>query len=199
MEQLPIFLLTIAAYFSGSIPFGLLFARLFTNVDVRSVGSGNIGATNVLRAAGKTAAALTLVADGLKSAVPVLVARYWLQDDIAIALSGIAAVIGHAFPVFLRFKGGKSVATGFGVMLAMTPWLGLACLLIWLIAAVLWRYSSLSALIAFLAYPVLVFWRFPEARPFGSAALFLAGMIYVRHRENIKRLVEGTEPRIGEK
>ncbi len=199
MDLLPLVSMTAAAYLAGSVPFGIFFARLFSDVDVRSVGSGNIGATNVLRASGKGAAALTLLADGFKGALPVLIARWWLRDDVATALAGIAAVTGHAFPVFLGFRGGKSVATGFGVMLAAAPLLGLACLLIWLFAALLWRYSSLAALLAYLAFPLLVLWRFPHSRPLGATALFLAGMIYIRHRENIKRLIAGTEPKIGEK
>lgn len=189
----------ILAYLIGAVPFGLLFTKVFSGVDVRSVGSGNIGATNVLRAAGKKAAVFTLLADCLKGIVPVLIIRLWLHDDALAVLTGIAAVLGHNFPMYLGFKGGKGVATSYGVILAMTPLLGLVCLLIWLGAALVWRYSSLSALISFLAYPFLVFSWFPESKALGSLALFLAGMIYFRHRENIKRLVAGTESKIGEK
>lgn len=199
MEIFRSVIIIVLAYLCGAIPFGLLFTKLFTGKDVRSVGSGNIGATNVLRAAGKKAAVLTLLADCLKGLVPVLIVRLLLPDDALEVLTGIAAVLGHNFPVFLGFKGGKGVATSYGVALAVTPLLGLVCLLIWLGATLVWRYSSLSALISFLAYPFLVFSIYPDSRPLGSLALFLAGMIYFRHRENIKRLVAGTEPKIGQK
>jgi glycerol-3-phosphate acyltransferase PlsY len=189
----------VLAYLIGAIPFGLLFTKVFSGVDVRSVGSGNIGATNVLRAAGKKAAVFTLLADCLKGLVPVLIVRLVLRDDALVVLTGIAAVLGHNFPVYLGFRGGKGVATSYGVILAATPLLGLICLLIWLGSALVWRYSSLSALISFLAYPFLVFSQFPESKALGALALFLAGMIYFRHRENIKRLVAGTESKIGQK
>lgn len=199
METATSLILIVLAYLLGAVPFGLLFTKAFSGVDVRSVGSGNIGATNVMRAAGKKAAVLTLLADCLKGLVPVLIIRLWLQADALAVLAGIAAVLGHNFPLFLGFKGGKGVATSYGVMLAVTPWLGFVCLIVWLGAALIWRYSSLSALISFLSYPFLVFTRYPESRPLGALALFLAGMIYFRHRENIKRLLAGTEPKIGQK
>lgn len=199
MDILRAVMIFIPAYLAGAIPFGLLFTKLFSGVDVRSVGSGNIGATNVLRAAGSKAAAITLLADCLKGLLPALAVRLWLQDDVLAAVAGGAAVLGHTFPVYLRFKGGKGVATGFGVILAVTPLFGLVCLLIWLGAARAWRYSSLAALVSFFSYPVLVFGSSPESRPLGVLSLFLAGMIYVRHRENIKRLLAGTEPKIGRK
>ena len=122
----------IFSYLIGAIPFGLLFAKAFTGVDVRTVGSGNIGATNVLRAGGKTAAALTLLADGLKGALPVLAGRHLLHEDYSAALAGAAAILGHNFPVYLGFKGGKGVATGLGVVLATTPLIGLFCLIAWM-------------------------------------------------------------------
>src|SRR5512139_378887 len=139
------------AYLLGAVPFGLLFARLLGDVDVRSVGSGNIGATNVLRAAGRTAAVLTLIADILKGLVPALLAPHIASDAWLPVLTGVAAVAGHNFPVYLGFKGGKGVATSFGVILAVSPGVGLVCLLAWLGSALLWRYSSLAALVAFAA------------------------------------------------
>ncbi len=199
MDVLRSAIVIVSAYLIGAVPFGLVFTRLLSGIDVRSVGSGNIGATNVLRAAGKKAAALTLIADCLKGFLPVLIVSLWLRDDAVTALAGTAAVLGHNFPVCIGFKGGKGVATSFGVILAATPWLGVVCLLLWLGAALVWRYSSLSALISFLAYPFLVFHFLPESRSFGSLALFLAGMIYFRHRENIKRLLNREEPKIGQK
>ena len=188
----------IAAYLIGSVPFGLLFTRLFSGIDIRTVGSGNIGATNVLRAAGKKVAILTLLADGLKGFFPVFMARLLFHDDVTTALSSAAAILGHVFPVYLKFKGGKGVATSFGVVLAVSPWAGVIALCAWLIAAILWRYSSLSALIAFASYPLLTFAVPPQpSKPYGSLSLFIFGMIYYRHRENIKRLLAGIEPKIG--
>ncbi len=189
----------ILSYLIGAGPFGLIFAKALVGVDVRTVGSGNIGATNVLRAGGKTAAVLTLLADGLKGALPVLAVRYLFHEDYSTALAGAAAILGHNFPVYLGFKGGKGVATSFGVVLATTPLIGLFCLLAWLAAAVIWRYSSLSALIAFALYPLFIFVTMPDSKPFGLLSLFIAGMSYYRHRENIKRLLAGSESKIGKK
>lgn len=199
MDILRFGIVVVSAYLVGAIPFGLLFTRTYSGIDVRSVGSGNIGATNVLRAAGKKAAVLTLLADCLKGLIPVLIVRLWLGRDDLAALAGIAAVLGHNYPVYLGFRGGKGVATGYGVILAMTPLLGLVCLLVWLGAALTWRYSSLSALISFFTYPFLAVWQYRDSRPHGALALFLAGMIYFRHRGNIKRLLAGTESKLGQK
>jgi glycerol-3-phosphate acyltransferase PlsY len=189
----------ILSYLIGAVPSGLFFSKMFSNIDVRSVGSGNIGATNVLRAAGKKAAVLTLLADCLKGVLPVLVVKFMFQDDTITGLSGAAAVLGHNYPIYLAFKGGKGVATSFGVVLTVAPWIGLACLITWLIIALIWRYSSLSALIAFALFPVFTFIAYPGSRPRGLLSLFVFGMIYYRHRENIKRLLAGTEPKIGQK
>ncbi len=189
----------ILSYLIGAVPFGLFFSKMFSNIDVRSVGSGNIGATNVLRAAGKKAAILTLLADSLKGALPVLAVKFIFQDDAIAGLSGAAAILGHNYPVYLAFKGGKGVATSFGVVLAVAPWIGLACMIAWLIVALIWRYSSLSALIAFALFPVFTFIIYPGSKPIGLLSLFVFGMIYYRHRENIKRLIAGNEPKIGQK
>jgi glycerol-3-phosphate acyltransferase PlsY len=188
----------LACYLIGAIPFGLLFTRWFSDIDVRTVGSGNIGATNVLRAAGKKAALLTLFADCLKGLLPVLAIRVLLHDDLASMLSGSAALLGHTFPVYLGFKGGKGVATSFGVALALTPPAALASLLTWAVAAFLWRYSSLAALAAFALYPLYVFTLYPS-KYLQLLSLFLFGMIYAKHRENIKRLIAGAESKIGKK
>jgi len=189
----------LASYLIGGIPFGLFIGRAVGGIDVRTVGSGNIGATNVLRAAGKSAAILTLIADCVKGLLPVLIAARLFPGDVIVALSGAAAILGHNFPVFLGFKGGKGVATSFGVVLAVMPWTGLICLLAWIAAAALWRYSSLSALVAFALYPVITFAMHSVSQAFGLLSLFVFGMIYVRHRENITRLLAGTEPKIGQK
>jgi glycerol-3-phosphate acyltransferase PlsY len=192
-------LAVVVSYLLGAVPFGLLFSRLFSNVDVRTVGSGNIGATNVLRASGKKAAVLTLLADCFKGLLPVLAVKFLFQDDAVAALSGAGAVLGHNFPVYLGFKGGKGVATSYGVVLATAPLIGIACLAAWLITALIWRYSSLSALLSFVLYPVLTFASHNNSKPAGLLSLFIFGMIYCRHRENIKRLIAGTEPKIGQK
>jgi glycerol-3-phosphate acyltransferase PlsY len=190
----------IASYLIGAVPFGLIFSRLFSNVDVRTIGSGNIGATNVLRASGKKAAVLTLLADALKGFLPVIIVQHLFNSDVTTVLSGAAAVLGHNFPVYLKFKGGKGVATSFGVVLAVSPWIGLVALLLWLAAAFLWHYSSLSALVAFASYPLLTFAVTREAsKPYQALSLFIFATIYYRHRENIKRLLAGTEPKIGKK
>jgi glycerol-3-phosphate acyltransferase PlsY len=189
----------ILSYLLGAVPFGLLFGKLFSNIDVRTLGSGNIGATNVLRASGKKAAVLTLLADCLKGLIPVLAVQFLFHDDALAALAGAAAVLGHNFPVYLGFKGGKGVATSYGVILAVAPLIGLICLIAWLFAVVIWKYSSLSALLSFVLYPILTFALYGESRPLGLLSLFIFGMIYLRHRENIKRLIAGTEPKIGKK
>ncbi len=196
-HKLIIIVAIILSYLLGAVPFGLLFSWLFSDVDVRTVGSGNIGATNVLRAAGKKAAALTLLADCLKGLLPVLAVKFLFHDDAITAVTGVAAILGHNFPVYLGFKGGKGVATSYGVVLAVAPLIGLACLIVWLIVAFLTRYSSLSALISFLLYPAVIFIRRDVSKPLALLSLFIFGMIYLRHRENIKRLITGTEPKIG--
>lgn len=189
----------LGAYLVGAIPFGLLFGKALGGIDVRAVGSGNIGATNVLRAAGKKAAILTLIADCLKGLLPVVLAATLFSGELISVLSGVAAILGHNFPVYLGFKGGKGVATSFGVVLAIAPGTGLACLIVWAAAALIWKFSSLSALIAFTLYPLTTFAVHGDSKPQGFLSLFVFGMIYFRHRENIKRLIEGTEPKIGQK
>jgi acyl phosphate:glycerol-3-phosphate acyltransferase len=187
----------IGSYLIGAIPFGFLFGKALGGVDVRAVGSGNIGATNVLRAAGKKAAILTLVADCLKGLSPVLLAATLFPDERISVLSGVAAILGHDFPVYLGFKGGKGVATSFGVVLAVAPGTGLVCLIAWAATAFFWKYSSLSALMAFALYPIVTFAVHGESKPQEFLSLFVFGMIYYRHRENIKRLIAGTEAKIG--
>jgi acyl phosphate:glycerol-3-phosphate acyltransferase len=198
-NMFPILLAVLLSYLLGAVPFGLIFSRLFSKVDVRNVGSGNIGATNVLRASGKTAALLTLLADALKGCLPVLIAKMVFENDWVTICTGAASILGHNFPVYLKFKGGKGVATSYGVALAASPLIGLIVLLIWPLAAFLWRYSSLSALISLAFYPILTFILAPVSKPLQILSLFIFGLIYYRHRENIKRLIAGTEPKIGEK
>ena len=189
----------VACYFIGAIPFGLLFSRHYSMVDIRTVGSGNIGATNVLRTAGKKAAILTLIADCLKGLLPVITVRILFHQEELAVLTGIAAILGHNFPVYIRFRGGKGVATSFGVVLALSAATGFVCLIAWALAAYIWRYSSLSALCAFAIYPLIVFSIQPVSVPHAFFSLFTFSMIYFRHRENIRRLLAGTEPKIGVK
>ena len=192
-------LVIILAYLLGAVPFGLIFSRIFSNVDVRSVGSGNIGATNVLRAAGKKAAILTLLADALKGCLPVLAAKLLFNNDYVTVLTGASSILGHNFPIYLKFKGGKGVATSYGVMLAASPLIGLISLLVWPLAAFIWRFSSLAALISIASYPLLTFGTTSSSKPYELLSLFIFALIYYRHRENIKRLLAGTEPKIGKR
>jgi glycerol-3-phosphate acyltransferase PlsY len=180
-------------YFLGSIPFGLLLTRLSGLGDIRAIGSGNIGATNVLRTGRKGLALLTLLLDGGKGAIAVLLMTQY--GEIAILVAGAAAVIGHSFPIWLRFKGGKSVATGLGVLLAAAPLAGMLACATWLAVAVLTRFSSLAAIAAFALAPVycLLLFDWPRA----AMAALITALIIWRHRGNIERLRAGTEPRIG--
>jgi glycerol-3-phosphate acyltransferase PlsY len=191
-------ILVAVGYLLGSIPFGVLIARLSGGVDLRRVGSGNIGATNVLRAVGKGAAAVTLVGDIGKGALAVALARSAVADSAVLAAVALAAVLGHLFPVWSGFRGGKGVATTLGVVLAAMPAVGGLLLLIWLIVAAITRYSSLAALVATATMPLLV-WLL-DGR---TAMLVLSGALLIlvaaRHRENIRRLVAGTEGKIGRK
>ncbi len=186
----------IAGYILGSIPFGMILARVMGLGNLRDIGSGNIGATNVLRTGNKTAAALTLLFDAGKGAAIVLLARAFAGEDAA-QLAGLAAIIGHCFPVWLKFKGGKGVATYFGLMFALAPLLGLIAGIIWLVTAAISRYSSLAALFA-AGWTPLVTMFVPFGPLFGLTSL-LALLIYIRHAGNIKRLGKGLEPRIGKK
>ena len=183
-------------YLLGSIPFGLVLMRAAGGPDVRTIGSGNIGATNVLRTGRKGLAAATLICDMLKGTVAVVAAAYYAGHDAALA-AGLGAFIGHLFPVWLKFKGGKGVATYIGVLLGLY-WPGaIVFCLIWILVAVLFRYSSLAALIASALTP-LSLWLF--VRP-AEAALYmlLTGALWIMHRANIARLLAGTEGKIGAK
>jgi glycerol-3-phosphate acyltransferase PlsY len=183
-------------YLLGSVPYGLLLTKAAGLGDIRAIGSGNIGATNVLRTGNKALAAATLVLDALKGAAALLLAR-WLWGEEAALVAGVAAMAGHAFPVWLGFKGGKGVATGAGVLLAAQWWLGASALLVWLGVAAVTRISSAGALAACVAAPVVALVAGDLRLAF--FALCLAGLIAWRHRPNIARLLAGTEPRIGAK
>jgi acyl phosphate:glycerol-3-phosphate acyltransferase len=192
----------VAGYLIGSIPFGVIAARLGGLGDIRKIGSGNIGATNVLRSGRKDLALLTLVGDAGKGALAVLLAWFLAKGtpELALmqALAGGAAFLGHCFSVWLRFKGGKGVATFFGVLFAVAWPVGLLCGGAWLAMAALFRMSSLAALTAAALAPLFVFLT-DRPYPFLWLALFLAVLIFVRHHENIRRLLKGEEPKIGAK
>jgi glycerol-3-phosphate acyltransferase PlsY len=186
----------ILGYLFGSIPFGLILTRFAGTQDLRSIGSGSIGTTNVLRTGRKDLAAATLIGDMLKGTIAVIIAGYFGGPDAAM-LAALGAFLGHLFPVWLGFKGGKGVAVYIGVLLGLLWPAALLFCLIWIAVAVFTRYSSLSALIASLVTPVLLWW-------FGQlalAALFavLTLLVFYAHRENIKRLLAGTEGKIGQK
>ena len=183
-------------YFLGSIPFGLLLARLAGLGDIRGIGSGNIGATNVLRTGRKGLAAATLLLDGGKGAGAVLLAGVWGPDPQLMAALG--AVLGHIFPLWLRFRGGKGVATALGVLLAFAWQAGLAACATWLLVAGLLRYSSLAALLSLAAAPLYI-WLFTRDLQLVELIAVLAAMVWIRHRVNIVRLLKGEEPRIGGK
>jgi len=185
-----------AGYFLGSIPFGLIFVWLAGAGDVRKIGSGNIGATNVLRTGKRWAAIATLVFDAGKGAAAVLLAAYFYGKTGAV-FAGLGAFLGHLFPIWLGFKGGKGVATFLGVSLALAWPVGLLLAATWLAAAAIWRISSLSALIAAALSPLYMY--FLSGRPGAALAAILAILIFIMHRENIARLLRGAEPRIGAK
>ncbi|MFN5996285.1 MAG: glycerol-3-phosphate 1-O-acyltransferase PlsY [Paracoccaceae bacterium] len=189
-------LTALLAYLLGSIPFGVLVTKAMGLGDLRQIGSGNIGATNVLRTGNKGAALATLLLDGGKGAVAVLLAR-WLVAEDAAQVAGLAAFLGHLYPVWLGFRGGKGVATFLGVLLALNWMVGIAACATWLLAAVLTRTSSIAALVAAASSGLWII-----ALTDGSLlilSLILTILIYVRHSENLKRIKAGTEPRIGQK
>ena len=183
-----------AGYVLGSIPVGLLLARLFGHGDIRAIGSGNIGATNVLRTGNKPLAAVTLLLDGAKGAAAVLLAAIY-GPDLALT-AGFAAVIGHVAPVWLLFRGGKGVASSLGVLLAIDWRLGLIACAVWLAVAALFRYSSLASLVALVSAPG--FGYLLAGRQLSELAAMLAAIVVLKHHSNIRRLVSGRESRIGD-
>jgi len=188
--------LCIFAYLVGSVSTAILVCRVFAYPDPRSEGSNNPGTTNVLRIAGKVPALLTLAGDVAKGVIPVLIGRWLLKDDYILAMMGFCAFLGHLFPVFFNFEGGKGVATALGVITTLAWPVGLAVMLIWLIVALLSRISSLSALISWALAPLIVHLYMEQIfYPIAAMSVFLI----FRHHENIKKLITGTESRIGAK
>ncbi len=184
----------IGGYLLGALPFGLLLTKIAGLGDIRAIGSGNIGATNVLRTGHKGLAAATLLLDGGKGAAAVLVAGTW-GPDMAI-MGGYGAILGHLFPVWLKFKGGKGVATTLGVLLAIGWPIGVACCLTWLLIAATFRYSSLAALVALAAGPAFAWFLLGDLQLVQMAAI-LAALVWSRHLGNLRRLLKGEEPKIG--
>ncbi|HEY2466895.1 MAG TPA: glycerol-3-phosphate 1-O-acyltransferase PlsY [Terracidiphilus sp.] len=196
----------VLAYLLGSVPTGYLLVRLFRHEDIRSVGSGNIGATNVLRSGGKGLGAATFLLDVLKGAAPVLIAG-WIAPQFAPAvpprdieaLAAVAAVLGHMFPVWLGFRGGKGVATGFGVFLVAAPWAALAAITLFFVVLLVTRYVSLASILSAASFPVFAWFlvRGDRPAPFIAAQIIVSLLIIVKHHQNIRRLATGTEHRFG--
>ena len=186
----------VAAYLLGSISFGILISRMFGLPDPRTVGSGNPGATNVLRSGKKLAALLTLLGDAFKGWFPVWLA---LQSGMlmwVVSWVGFAVFLGHLYPLYYRFKGGKGVATALGVLLALSGWLGLAVLVVWLVVFAIWRYSSLAAIVAALLAPVVAYFLLPY-QDYLLLTLVITVLLIWRHRSNIQKLLAGTEAGFG--
>ncbi len=184
-------------YLLGSLPFAVIVSRAFGLADPRSFGSKNPGATNVLRTGNKLAAVLTLLGDALKGWLAMWLAQLAGADALGVAAAGIAAFLGHVFPIFLRFKGGKGVATALGVLAGFSGWLALACVGAWLTVAVVFRYSSLAALAAAVVAPAAA-WVLVDQQT-AQAVLVMSLLLVWRHKENIRKLMAGTESRIGSK
>ena len=193
-------LVCLAAYLIGSLSFAVIVSKMMSLPDPHTYGSGNPGATNVLRSGSKLAAILTLVLDGAKGWLAVYLAK-WLAPTIGLnewAIAGVALAVflGHLFPVFYKFAGGKGVATAAGILLAVNPWLGLATLSTWLAIAACFRYSSLAALMAAIFAPMYTFWLF-GTQPMLWAILVMCALLIWRHKANIQKLIAGEESRIG--
>ena len=185
----------VVAYLLGSFSFGLLVARWYGQGDLRESGSGNIGATNVARAVGRKPAFLTLLGDSAKGCLAVLLAQWWGASLSVTALVALCAVIGHMFPLYHRFQGGKGVATSLGVMIPLLPWPTLGAVVVWIAATLLLRYVSVASMVAALVVPLLAFLR-GDPPPFVMAASAAALLILGAHRGNLQRLMQGTESRL---
>jgi acyl phosphate:glycerol-3-phosphate acyltransferase len=192
----PAIIAALLGYLSGSVPFGLILTRMAGLGDVRSIGSGNIGATNVLRTGNKGLAAATLLLDALKGTVPAALGYHFLGVEGGV-IAGFAAFLGHIFPVWLGFKGGKGVATYIGVLFGLDWRMGLLFIVAWIATAAITRYSSLSALVATVAIPIVEF--FVGDAKIAALAVVMSVIVWVKHRANISRLLAGNESRIGSK
>ena len=193
--NIEILIALLSGYFFGSIPFGLLLTKFAGEGDIRKIGSGNIGATNVLRTGHKSLAAATLILDAGKGAFGVYIIGLYLPE-IYLGIAGASAVVGHCYPIWLKFSGGKGVATGLGIIAMLSPISGFLFIITWIIIAFLFKYSSLSALLAFFVSSVTSF--IVERSDISFAILFMTLITFFRHKENIKRLLSGTESKILE-
>jgi glycerol-3-phosphate acyltransferase PlsY len=197
-EELLCLLMTVLGYVLGGIPFGIVVSKALALPDPRTVGSKNIGFTNVLRVSGKKAGILTLLGDFGKGWVCAWVAMHWLTVESYIMVVAFAPILGHMFSPFLGFKGGKGVATAVGVVLGLSPSIGLLLLLIWLGAVAIWRYSSGGALAAFACFPVVTIVN-EQRQEFFIFSLVVSALIWIKHKDNIVRLWRGTESKMGKK
>jgi acyl phosphate:glycerol-3-phosphate acyltransferase len=197
-EELLCLLMTVLAYVLGGIPFGIVVSKALGLPDPRTVGSKNIGFTNVLRVSGKKAGILTLLGDFGKGWVCAWVAMHWLTVESYIMVVAFAPILGHMFSPFLGFKGGKGVATAVGVVLGLSPSIGLLLLLIWLGAVAIWRYSSGGALAAFGCFPIVAVVN-EQRQEFFIFSLVISALIWIKHKDNIVRLWRGTESKMGKK
>lgn len=191
------YLLIALAYFLGSVPVGILLAKM-KGTDPRKVGSGNIGATNVMRAAGKTTGALTLIGDALKGFLPVAVALLLDEPKLIVAVVGLSAFLGHLFPVFLKFRGGKGVATALGVYLGLDPFAVLIAVIIFVLITLKWRFVSLGSLVGVAIMPPLLYFLNAPGQ-YIYLVLLMGALIFIKHRDNIRRLLSGTESKITQK
>lgn len=189
-----IIILYVAAFLIGSVPTGQLVARS-RGIDLRKKGSGNIGATNVLRTTGKSAALLTLAGDMGKGAAAVLLGKYFGAGTLQAGVIGLCAILGHDYSVFMKFRGGKGVATSIGVLGVYSPQTGLFTIIIWLMTVLISRYSSLAALVSFGILPLSI--SFIDSREKLSVAFVMTALVFIRHRKNISRLARGQEPKVG--
>ena len=191
-------ILILLAYLVGSIPFGLILSKLFAKTDIRKVGSGNIGATNVMRVLGKKLGVLTLMFDILKGAIFVILAEVVTHSEIWASLAGLAAFLGHLYPIYLKFRGGKGVATSVGIFLFLAPYALLVDIVIFLLVVYQTRYVSLGSIIAAALLPVILL-VFSYSYVYVILAVIMGGFIILRHRDNIQRLKQGRETKFGEK
>jgi len=196
---IPRLIYVLGCYLIGSVPFGLITAKAMGAGDIRKMGSGNIGATNVLRSAGKFGGAITLLLDVLKGFIPLVVAKSWWGIGNWTLLMGFLAIVGHNYPIYLKFKGGKGVATSFGVLIALWPDIGLIILGLWIASVIIWRYSSLAALISFAVLPIIIIILGEGSLHYFIFSIIVSVMIFYRHKDNIKRLLKGEEKKIGKK
>ena len=193
-----LFPLILLAYFFGSLNSSIIFSKILKLEDPREYGSKNPGATNILRSGNKTLALATLIFDMFKGFLPVFVAFFFIEDQIYIQIIGLCSILGHIFPIYYKFKGGKGVATSFGVILAFDIILGFICLLTWLITAFLFRYSALSAIVAFALLPIYTWFSYEKIIT-TSLYLILAIIVIYMHKTNIKNLLNNKETKIGSK